>query len=151
MATPDMDKPYYLYTDASDKAVGAILVQKDDHGMERVIQYVSKALSGSQLNWAAIKKEAYAVVYALKKLRPYLLGADFKIFTDHKPLLALFTGQIENVTIQRWATEIEEFGAPIEYRKGAHNIRADMLSRIEVATVSTYDLIDPTEQDCDLT
>jgi hypothetical protein len=103
MAFPRTNHPYMLYTDASDFACGAILCQYDDTGLERVIQYVSHQLSGAQLRWATIEKEAYAVVYALKKLRPYLLGSDFIIYTYHKPLVSLFISKIENAKIQRWA------------------------------------------------
>ena len=145
MAHPDTSKPYKLYTDACDCAIGAILVQEDEHGMERPIQYVSKQLAGAQLNWATIEKEAYAVVHALTKLRPYLYGAEFVIYTDHKPLKSLFLSEVKNTKIQRWAVLIAEYGAPIEYRKGAHNIRVDMLSRIrgptpEVSAIDTTDV-----------
>jgi hypothetical protein len=81
MAFPRTDRPNILYTDASDYYCGAILCQLDDSGLERVIQYVSP------LRWETIEKEAYAVVYTLKKLHPYLLGSTFCIYTDHKPLV----------------------------------------------------------------
>lgn len=142
MAHPDTSEPYKLYTDACDYAVGAILVQMDSAGVERPVQYVSKQLSGSQLNWATIEKEAFAVIHALTKLRPYLYGATFTIYTDHKPLKALFLSEVKNTRIQRWATLIAEYGARIEYRKGAHNIRADMLSRIKACEVATMDTQD---------
>ena len=60
-----------LYTDASDKVIGAILVQKDDQENEQVISYVYHKLSGAQLHWPTIEKEAYGIIYALKKLHPY--------------------------------------------------------------------------------
>ena len=66
MAYPKINEPYKLYTDACNYAVGAILVQEHD-GVEKVVQYVSHQLSGSQLRWATIEKEAYAVVYAIQK------------------------------------------------------------------------------------
>ena len=34
------DKPYKLYTDVCDYAVGAVLVQDDENGIERPIHYV---------------------------------------------------------------------------------------------------------------
>ena len=101
MTAPRTDRPYKLYTDACDYAVGAILVQVDDSGTERVIQYVSHSLSSVQRRWATIEKEAYAVVYAISKLRPYLYGADFTVYTDHKPLTSLFTKEMQNTKIQR--------------------------------------------------
>ena len=130
MAHPEVNKPYRLHTDASDYAIGAILCQVDDQGVERVVQYISHQLNPIQRRWATIEKEAYAVVYALQKLRPYLLGADFVVYTDHKPLKSLFTKQMNNTKIQRWAVLLAEYGAKIEYRKGRDNVRADMLSRI---------------------
>ena len=66
MAHPRTDQPYFLYTDACDYAIGGILCQKDDDGVERPVVYLSKQLSDTQRRWATIEKEAYAVVYALK-------------------------------------------------------------------------------------
>ena len=61
MAFPRTDRPYRLYTDASDYACGAILCQLNDSGTERVIHFVSHQLAGAQLRWATIEMEAYAV------------------------------------------------------------------------------------------
>ena len=127
LAHPQTDKPYILYTDASDKAIGAILVQKDDKGIEKVISYLSHKLSGAQLRWPTIEKEAYGIVYSLKKFHPYLWGAEFEIHTDHKPLKSLFQSEIKNTKLQRWAVQISEYGAPILYHPGKLNIRADFL------------------------
>jgi hypothetical protein len=146
MAFPRSNHPYLLYTDASDFACGAILCQTDENGLERVIQYVSHQLAGAQLRWATIEKEAFAVVYALKKLRPYLLGSDFCIYTDHKPLVSLFSSTMQNAKIQRWAIMVSEYGAKILFRPGKDNTRADMLSRIRlpppIATIDTHDWLD---------
>ena len=118
MAHPDPNLPYKLFTDASDSCVGAILVQQKAEGVERVIQYVSHQLTSTQQRWATIEKEAYAVVYAITKLRPYLYGAFFHVYTDHKPLTSLFTNQMVNTKIQSWAILLAEYGATISYRKG---------------------------------
>ena len=131
MAHPDPTKPYRLYTDASNYATGAILTQVDDAGVERPIHYVSKAFSEGQKRWSAIEREAFAIVHALRKLQPYLQGADLTILTDHKPLRSLFQCELKNSKVQRWAMLISEFAPKIEYRKGSDNVRADMLSRIE--------------------
>ena len=109
MAHPHVGRPYKLYTDACDYAIGAILCQVDDDGVERVIQYVSHQWNPIQRRWAVIEKEAYALVYALQKLRPYLLGGEG----------------------QRWAVLLTEYGAMVQYRQGKNNKHADMLSRIE--------------------
>ena len=147
MSYPRTDLPYRLYTDASDTCVGAILVQLHEDNIERVVQYVSHQLTDTQKRWAVIEKEAFAVVYALTKLRPYLLGADFTIFSDHKPLTSFFSKRIQNSKIQRWAILLEEFSTNIQYCSGRTNERADMLSRLP-APISVIDInqewIDPT-------
>ena len=136
MAHTDAFAPYRLYTDACNYAIGGILCQMDASGVERVIQYISHQLNPVQRRWATIEKEAFAVVYALQKLRPYLLGADFTVYTDHKPLKSLFTKEMANTKIQRWAVLLAEYGAKIEYRQGRNNIRADMLSRITTSEMT---------------
>ena len=145
MAPPQTDKPYKLYTDASDKAIGSILVQNDTAGVERVITYMSQSLSGTQRRWSTLEKEAYAIVVSLQKLRCYLWGSDFTVYTDHKPLKCLFTKMIDNTKLQRWSVLLSEFHTTIEYRKGVNNIRADMLSRIEHPEPTTINVIDTTD------
>ena len=129
MAYPKLSEPHLLYTDASNFAVSAVLVQTDENGIERPVQYISKMLNSTQRRWSAIEREAFAVVYALQTLRPYLYGAQFTILTDHKPLKSLFLNEIKNTKIQRWAMLIAEYGMPIEHRSGKNNVR-DMLSLI---------------------
>ena len=141
MAHPKTNEPYFLYTDACDYAIGGILCQKDDEGVERPVVYLSKQLSDTQKRWATIEKEAYAVIYALKQLRPYLWGAQYRTFTDHKPLTSLFTKDMNNTKIQRWAVLLAEYNCRVEYHKGKLNIRADMLSRIrQHDDISTFDV-----------
>ena len=74
-----------------------------------------------------------------------LYGSQFKIYTDHKPLKSLFLLEVKKAKILRWSVLITEYGAPIEHRKGAHNIRADMLSRIKTADAETS-AMDTTEE-----
>ena len=120
LAYPNTRKPYKLYTDACDYPVGEILVQEDDEGMERVIHFLSHQLNAQQRTWATMEKEAYAIVYALNKLKTYLWGAQFTIYTDHKPLKSLFIQEVQNTKVQRWAVLISEFGAPIQYQKESY-------------------------------
>ena len=127
LAHPDPSRPYVLSTDASLVAVGAVLTQETGDG-EKVIQYLSKKLSEGQQKWPTIEREAYAIVYAVNKLRHYLLGSKFTGYTDHKPLKSLFTSEMKNARIQRWAIMLEEYGCPVEYKQGKSNVPADMLS-----------------------
>ena len=141
MAYPRTDLPYRVYCDASDTCIGSVLVQLGADGVERVIHYVSHQLSQVEQRWATIEKEAYAIVYALQKLRPYLYGAEFSIHTDHKPLKSLLSSPMRNPKLQRWGMIISEYAPQIYYHDGPSNTRADMLSRLEpnleIATLDT--------------
>ena len=97
----------------------------------RIIQYVSKQLSDGQKKWPTIEREAYAIIFAVNKLRPYLRGSKFTIYTDHKPLRSLFTSEMKNARIQRLAIMLQEYGCDVQYHAGKSNIPADFLSRIE--------------------
>ena len=118
-----------MYTDASNGAVGAVLAQDHD-GQECVIQYLSHQLNACQQKWPTIEQEAYAIVYAVNKLRHLLYGSKFVIHCDHKPLKTLFTSEMKNARVQRWAISLSEYGGDIEYQTGKTQ-KADMLSRVK--------------------
>ena len=122
-------QPYILYTDASDVAVGATLVQEDEEG-EHVVYYLSSALTPTQSRWPIIEREAWAIIFAIRKLKAYLYGAKFTVRTDHKPLEFLFKSEIKNVKVQKWAMELSELHCTIEYISGAKNVQADFMSRL---------------------
>ena len=77
-----------------------------------------------------MEKEAFGIIHAIQKLRPYLYDARYTIYCDHKPLKRLFTKQMNNTRVQRWAILLAESGAEIKYHPGKLNCRADMCSRI---------------------
>ena len=71
---PDPEARYVLYTDTSKYAYAGVLTQTVD-GTDHSIAYVSGLFRGSQLNWAALTKEAYAIYMSVKKLSFYLDSA----------------------------------------------------------------------------
>ena len=117
---PDNSKSYILQTDASDFSVGAVLLQTCGEYNKPVL-FLSHKMNEAQRKYTAMEREAYAIIYALKKLRNYLYGTKFTILTDHKPLLSLFSKQINNARIQRWAVIMSEFDFDIAYTKGKSN------------------------------
>ena len=73
---PDVRKPFQLFTDASDCALGCLLTQEED-GVYKPVYYCSHQFSSSQANWSCIEKEAFAVLFGIEKFRPYLEGRHF--------------------------------------------------------------------------
>lgn len=137
LAYPDLNKPYVLYTDASDKAIGACLTQPCDAkdsflpniNDEVPIHFISHKLSDTQTRWSTIEKEAFAIHFALQRLDHYLHNAQFVIRTDHKPLKYLLEAPMQNKKIQLWALGIAGYNCTIEYIAGKDNTCADLLSR----------------------
>ena len=67
--------------------------------------------------------------------------------TDHRPLKFIFSAEIKNPMVQRWALKISSMGADIEYIPGEKNVQADFLSRIprkdDVVNAINTNVIDP--------
>ena len=127
------DKPFLLFTDASNVAIGACLMQMDA-GTKRPhpIAYFSRTLQGSERRYAAFCRELLAIVVAVEYFRPYLESRDDTlIFTDHKPIIDAVRSKdlTTNDKHARWITRILSFKATVCYIPGGLNNIADLLSR----------------------
>nr|GEY92654.1 reverse transcriptase domain-containing protein [Tanacetum cinerariifolium] len=105
LITPDWDMPFELMCDASDFAIGAVLGQHQDKHL-RPIHYASKTMTEAESNYTITEKEMLAVVYA------------FENFDSKARLL-------------RWVLLLQEFTFKVIDTKGAENLAADHLSRLE--------------------
>ena len=114
---------FYLRTDASNLAAGAILLQEHENELFP-IHYASKKISRSEVNWSITEKECYAIVFGVKKFYNYLYDNEFILETDHRSLKYLETSKFCNSRLMRWAMILQPFRM-----KGSHNIGADYLSR----------------------
>ncbi|PNX96063.1 hypothetical protein L195_g019264 [Trifolium pratense] len=135
IVAPQWDLPFELMCDASDYAVGAVLGQH--HGkLFHVIYYSSKVLNENQINYTTTEKELLAVVYALEKFRPYLIGSKVIVFTDHSALKYLLTKGDSKPRLLRWILLLQEFDLQIKDKKGIENVVADHLSRLSNTKVT---------------
>ncbi|GKB25335.1 reverse transcriptase domain-containing protein [Tanacetum coccineum] len=130
LVSPDWDLPFELICDASDFSIGAVLGQRKDKYF-RPIHYASKTLSDAQTNYTVIEKELLAVVYAFEKFRSYLVLSKTIVYTDHSALKYLFAKQDAKPRLLRWVLLLQEFNIEICDKKGAENLVADHLSRLE--------------------
>ena len=86
LATPDINKEFVIYCDASGTGLGGVLMQDG-----RVVAYLSRQLRPHEENYATHDLELAAVVHALKTWRHYLLGKRCEIYSDHKSLRYILT------------------------------------------------------------
>ena len=126
---PDPEAKYVLYTDASKYAYAGVLTQTIDD-TDHPVTYVSGLFRGSQLNWAALTKEAYAISMSIKKLSFYLDSARIRVRSDHLPLKKFLEKNTMNSKVNNWAVELESQKINFVFIPGVKNVLADTLSRL---------------------
>ena len=125
---PDHSKEYVLRTDASNKGIGAVLLQQ--HGEKLFpISYQSRKLKTAEKNYATVEKECLGTVWGIQKFERYLYGRKFVLETDHKPLQYL-QKNATNPRLLRWALQLQPYQFSVRVIPGKDNHGADYLSRV---------------------
>ena len=130
----DETLPLFLSCDASSYGAGAVLSHQID-GQFRPVAFASCTLTQAQRNYSQLEKEAFSIIFGLKRFRQYLYGRSFTILTDHRPLLTLFGPQQPvpahaAARLQRWALILASYNYKIEYRSTTAHADADSMSRL---------------------
>lgn len=93
---PDFNRPFHLYSDASDIGCGCVLGQQrkvviDGEESEEMvpIAFASWVFDSTQMNYSAGEGELLGIILALRKFQYYLMGQHIDVYTDHKPLLGM--------------------------------------------------------------
>ena len=121
-----------IKVDASTKGLGAVFTQLIN-GKENTVSFISRALRGAEEYYSTIEKEALACVWAVERLKTYLWGKKFILYTDHKPLIYLFEGKGSgnaSSRLIRLVARLQEFNFEVRHISGGNNSIADTLSRM---------------------
>ncbi|KAL0544273.1 hypothetical protein IC582_019386 [Cucumis melo] len=124
LTVPDGSGSFVIYSDASKKGLGCVLMQQG-----KVVAYASRQLKSHEQNYPTHDLELAAMVFALKIWRHYLYGEKIQIFTDHKSLKYFFTQKELNMRQRRWLELVKDYDREILYHPGKANVVADALSR----------------------
>jgi hypothetical protein len=139
LVQPDPSLPYIVATDASDYAIGAVLSQVQ-YGEERPIAFYSKSLNEVEGRWAAVEKELFAIVAAIKFWRQYLLGTPFILYTDCQALSWALKLNAPAGKLARWSMLLQEYSFEVIHRPGVRNQNADTFSRLPMSDRSELDI-----------
>ncbi|GFW82638.1 retrovirus-related Pol polyprotein from transposon 17.6 [Trichonephila clavipes] len=127
--SPVPDKPYTIHSDASQIGIAACLSQKCGDKCYP-IAYASQKLSKTQQSWSTIEREAFAIVWSLKKFEVWVFGTEIEFYTDHNPLPYLTKSAPQSARLQRWAFALQKFNVTIKHCPGVKMPHADALSRL---------------------
>jgi hypothetical protein len=147
---PDFSSHFIVQTDASNFAMGAVLLQND-----HPLAFYSKVLCPRLAKASTYIRELHAITSAVKRWRQYLLGHFFIIQTNHKSLKEILTQVIQTLEQQYYLAKLLGYHYEIQYMPGSSNIVADALSRVAILdtlalfhlTVSQFLFLDELKQE----
>ncbi|ODN04354.1 Transposon Tf2-6 polyprotein [Orchesella cincta] len=135
---PNLNMEFIITTDASYKALAAVLSQVHD-GVRYPIYFASRALKKAELNYSASEIELAAVIYGINKFRPYVEATKFLIETDHAALKWLLNTKDPAGRLARWFIVLQEFEFEVVHKPGTSGAIkvVDALSRAEEVFLAT--------------
>ena len=128
---PDWTRPFHVFVDASNIAIGSALMQLTAPNWYRPVYYSSRKLSTAERNYSTTEREALEMICNINKFMHYLLGKKFTFHVDHATLLYLVSKQMLTGKLARWMLLLQEFEFDIQHRPGTQHAVADYLSRLE--------------------
>ena len=133
LAIACITRPFTITVDASIVGVGAVLFQPNEVNKMKVISYNSKIFSPQEQKLSTYDRELAGVIFALRAYEPYMIGTKYPItlFTDHGPILYLFTRK-GNLTPRQYTAQMIFTRFPnlrIIHTAGTNLAVADILSR----------------------
>ena len=120
----DSKKLTSIFVDGSPISLDAVLIQEEESSKEVTpLHYASCPLTPTQLRYPQIEREALSIYWAVKRFHLFVYGKQFKVITDHKPLVSLFNNPSfqPSARIERWLLELQQYHFTVEYRPDASN------------------------------
>jgi hypothetical protein len=127
---PNFSLPWIVQTDASDEAIGSVLLQEQPDTILQPVAFASRKLTKTERNYTVSERELLAITYALDQYNSYLYGRHVDIYTDHKPLVTAKSLKRPNGRLGRLFLKIVDVDYTLHHTPGAINFLPDFLSRV---------------------
>jgi len=111
---PDPSKDFLLVTDASEVAVGAVLMQLID-GKESIVGVASRTFTAVETRWSTTEREAYGILFGVRRFDYFLRCRPFIVKTDHAALQYIDSVDHKNAKLSRWMDELSSYRFCVEY------------------------------------
>jgi hypothetical protein len=130
LINPKWELEFHLHTSASQLIIGEMLTHNPIHKIDQPIMYSSRLFKFVERNYITTKRKALAMVYALHKLRHYLLGNIFTFYMDHMALVYLVNKpQISGKLVRRFLLFLE-YEFKIIYKPNRFHLMANALNML---------------------
>ena len=129
LAQPDVHQLFRIETDASEWALGCVLLQGGDDGLLHPIAFDGRKLKGAELNYPTQEKELLAIKHALCLWEWYIENSTTTtVVTDHESLQYLQTTTAYSKWLAWWVEEFQTYDLEIHYHKGTDAVVPDAIS-----------------------
>ena len=138
----DSDLPLYIETDASQKGIGAVMLQPDKKCKNtsitgipnnlRPVAYAYETLTSCKNNYSNIERELLGVLFSVLHFKHFTFGCKVHIITDHKPLVSLLRKSLTSAfpRLSRMLLHILDYQLDVMYQPGTKMHLSDVLSRL---------------------
>ena len=115
LSATNFNKSFKLFIDTSDIAVGGILLQEDNQGIDHPVCYFSRKFNSHQRNCSTCEKETLALLLSLQHFDIYLHPtiAPIQVYMDHNPLVFINKMKNQNQRLLRWSLTLQEYDVEI--------------------------------------
>jgi len=114
LATPDFSRDFIVYTNATEEAISAILMQKKIQNVEQPTVFMSQSIPDSAVQYTLIEKHAYSLVKAIDKFRHYILSKHTIVKVPLPAVKYLLSQTYLSGKLANWLTKIQEHDLTIE-------------------------------------
>ncbi|KAL4031315.1 hypothetical protein IC575_009591 [Cucumis melo] len=109
LSAPAVGKPLILYIAAQETSLGALLAQENDKGKECALYYLSRTLTGAELNYSPIEKMCLALFFAIDKLRHYMQAFTIHLVAKADPVKYILSRPVISGRLAKWAIILQQY------------------------------------------